>query len=110
MYHSDEYNSYKEVARDTGLSAHVVANIIKLDKCVIGVEDDELDRRHAEVMRLNRQQHAEMTTWMEHVTPLHQHKLRLEAEISAKQEALDKAKQEYRNFLATVKQLMEDTT
>ena len=110
MYYSDEYNSYKEVARDTGLSAHVVANIIKLDKCVIGAEDDELDRRHAEVMCLNRQQHAEMTTWMEHVTPLHQHKLRLEAEISAKQEALDKAKQEYRNFLATVKQLMEDTT
>lgn len=110
MYNSDQKMTYKQIASELGLSAWTVGNIIKLDKCSIGAENDELDRRHAEVMCLNRQQHAEMTTWMQHVTPLHQHKLRLEAEIATKQEALDKAKQEYRNFLATVKRLMEDTT
>lgn len=110
MYYSGEYNGYKDVAKEIGLSAHVVGNIIKLDKCTIGAEDDELDRKHVEVMLQSRQEHAEMTTWMEHITPLHKHKLRLEEEIAAKQEAFDKAKQEYRNFLATVKQLMEDTT
>ena len=67
------------------------------------------DAVHEAVMQKKRQEHEEMTTWMEHVTPLHQHKQRLEAEITAKQAELDKAKQEYRNFLATLEQLTEDT-
>lgn len=110
MYNSDQKMTYKQIASELGLSAWTVGNIVKLDKCKVGIDNDELDRKHAYVMEQRRKEHEEMTTWMEHVTPLHQHKQRLEAEIAAKQEALEKSKQEYRNFLATVKQLMEDTT
>ena len=67
------------------------------------------DAVHEAVMQKKRQEHEEMTTWMEHVTPLHQHKQRLEAEITAKQAELDKAKQEYRNFIATLEKLTEGT-
>lgn len=97
------------LAKRFGVSTWTIGNIINTEKLRDGISMEELDKKHADVMACKRQEHAEMTTWMEHVTPLHQHKMRLEAEIAKRQEALDKAKQEYKNFLATVKQLMEDT-
>jgi prefoldin subunit 5 len=46
---------------------------------------------------------------MDHITPLHQRKQELENAIEHKQVELDKARQEYRDFLATLRQLMEET-
>lgn len=97
----------KEVAEQFGVSKSTACRAIQQYS---GAPDAVIDRRHAEVMEQRRQEHADATTWMEHVTPIHRHKQRLEAEIRARQEALDKARDEYRNFLATLKQLMEDTT
>lgn len=74
-----------------------------------GITLDNANEKHRAVMEQKRADHAAQTSWMEHVTPLHQHKQRLEAEIAKRQDALDQAKQEYRNFLATLGQLMEET-
>ena len=95
----------REVAEQFGVSRSTATRAIPQYS---GAPDAVIDRRHAEVMERRRQEHADATTWMEHVTPIHRHKQRLETEIRAKQEALDKAREEYRNFLATLRQLMEE--
>ena len=43
---------------------------------------------------------------MDHITPIHQRKMELENAIEHKQAELEKAKQEYRDFLATLRQLL----
>jgi transposase len=67
--------------------------------------DAELDQQHAERMA---EKHPRTSDWMDHITPLHQRKQELENAIEHKQAELDKARQEYRDFLATLKQLMEE--
>lgn len=98
------------LAKQFSVSTWTIGNIINTNKLREGISMADIDKKHADVMTRKRQEHAEMTTWLEHVTPLHQHKMRLETEITKRQEELDKAKQEYNNFLATVRKLMEDTT
>lgn len=68
--------------------------------------DAELDRQHDERMA---EKHPRSSDWMQHITPLHQRKQELENTIEHKQAELDKARQEYRDFLATLRQLMEET-
>lgn len=46
--------------------------------------------------------------WMEHVTPLHKKKMQLMENVSRKQAELDKARQELRDYLATIKKLFEE--
>lgn len=46
---------------------------------------------------------------MDHITPLHQRKMELENAVEHRQVELDKARQEYRDFLATLKQLLEES-
>lgn len=71
--------------------------------------DAELDQQHAERMAAqNAERHPRTSDWMDHITPLHQRKQELENAIEHKQVELDKARQEYRDFLATLKQLMEE--
>lgn len=72
------------------------------------IDDDKLDKKHEAIMEQKRKEHAEATTWMEHIKPLYQCKQEYEAEIRVKQEELDRVRQEYRNFLATIKQLTEE--
>lgn len=72
-------------------------------------DDAVLDAKHEKVMEQKRKEHAEATTWMEHIKPLYKRKREYETEIQKKQDELDKVRQEYRNFLATIRQLMEDT-
>lgn len=72
------------------------------------IDDDKLDAKHEAIMEQKRKEHAEATSWMEHVKPLYQRKQEYEAEIRVKQEELDRVRQEYRNFLATIKQLTEE--
>lgn len=73
------------------------------------IDDDKLDEKHEAIMEQKRKEHAEATTWMEHIKPLYKRKREYETEIQKKQDELDKVRQEYRNFLATIRQLMEDT-
>lgn len=47
--------------------------------------------------------------WMQHITPLHKHKQELELAVEHRQAELEKAKQELRDFTATLRQLMEGT-
>lgn len=45
--------------------------------------------------------------WMQHITPLYKHRQALELAVEHKQAELDAAKQELRDFTATLRQLME---
>lgn len=65
--------------------------------------DNELNRKHAEAMK----EKEPSSEWMEHIKPLHDRKMELEREIERRQAELATAKQEYRNFLATLNQLLE---
>jgi hypothetical protein len=68
-----------------------------------------MDKRHAERMAAqNAERHPRTSDWMDHIKPLHQRKMELENAIEHKQVELDKARQEYRDFLATLRQLMEE--
>jgi transposase len=74
-----------------------------------GISEAEMDKRHAERMAAqNAERHPRTSDWMDHITPLHQRKMELENAIEHKQVELDKARQEYRDFLATLRQLMEE--
>lgn len=75
-----------------------------------GISEAEMDKRHAERMAAqNAERHPRTSDWMDHITPLHQRKQELENAIEHKQVELDKARQEYRDFLATLRQLMEES-
>ena len=98
-----------------------VADLVKAGKCVKpdrrwkppkrnpdgseGITVGEMDKRHAERMA---EQHPRTSDWMDHITPIHQRKQELENAIEHKQVELDRARQEYRDFLATLKQLLEE--
>lgn len=71
-----------------------------------GILEGEMDKRHAERMA---EQHPRTSDWMDHIAPIHQRKQELENAIEHRQVELEKAKQEYRDFLATLRQLMEET-
>ena len=75
-----------------------------------GISEAEMDKRHAERMAAqNAERHPRTSDWMDHITPLHQRKMELENAVEHGQVELEKAKQELRDFLATLKQLMEET-
>ena len=97
--------TYSELASEFGVAITTVMKIVKSSEPQDGIDMMKANRKHAESMQQKREEHAAMTTWMEHVEPLHKHKQRLEAEIAEKQAELDKARQEYQNFLATLEQL-----
>lgn len=88
-------------------------NTISVMKCKAAYSGyakiDKLDAKHEAIMEQKRKEHAEATSWMEHIKPLYHRKQEYETEIREKQEELDRVRQEYRNFLATIKQLTEET-
>lgn len=94
-YLSDDGATYAAVAAQFGISAAVASRIIQ----------DEL-RAGAGIVPDRRQ--SEQPEWMGHVTPLHKHKMALEQAVEHKQAELDAAKQELRDFMATLRQLMEE--
>lgn len=97
--------TYKALAEQFGVSIPTVAKIIKAKD---GIDLAEANRKHAEVMAQKREEHLAATTWMEHIKPLHDHKKALEELIAKREKEMDKARQEYRNFCATVEQLMKE--
>lgn len=119
-YLSSDSVTYKDVAEQFGINLDTVRRIIgaevqagngvKPDRRVNGeLTDDALDQKHGDVIAA-KDPHPRTLDWMDHVKPLHQHKMELEQKVEHKQAELEKAKQELRDFTATIRQLMEDTT
>lgn len=121
-YLSSDNVTYKDVAEQFGINLNTVRRIvgaevqagegIKPDRRT-GVNgeltDDALDAKHYKVMReKGAASHPRTLDWMDHVKPLHKHKQELEQRVEHKQAELEKAKQELRDFTATLRQLMED--
>lgn len=121
-YLSDESVTVQALAQKYGYSTTTIHRIIKeYTKSGKGIKPDrrkrnadgsegilegEMDKRHAERMA---EQHPRTSDWMDHITPIHQRKMELENAIEHKQAELEKAKQEYRDFLATLRQLLEES-
>lgn len=119
-YLSSDSVTYKDVAEQFGINLNTVRRIvgaevqagngIKPDRRVNGeLTDDALDQKHGDVIAA-KDPHPRTLDWMDHVKPLHKYKQELERRVVHKQAELDKARQELRDFTATLKQLMEDTT
>lgn len=118
-YLSDESVTVQALAQKYGYSTTTIHRIIKeYTKSGKGIKpdrrkkltDEELDRQHAERMAEKaKAEHPRTSDWMDHITPLHKHRQELENAVEHKQVELEKAKQELRDFLATLKQLMEET-
>ena len=88
--------TYADIGRVFGINQYTVARIIKTElQSGSGVKPD----RRPDTLE---------TPWMAHITPLHRHKQEMENAIAHKQAELDKARQEYRDFLATLEQLMKE--
>lgn len=119
-YLSSDSVTYKDVAERFGINLNTVRRIvgaevqagkgIKPDRRVNGeLTDDALDQKHGDVIAA-KDPHPRTLDWMEHIKPLHKHKMELEQTVERKRLELEKAKQELRDFTATLRQLMEDTT
>ena len=120
-YLSSDNVTYKDVAEQFGINLNTVRRIvgsevqagngIKPDRRtrVNGkLTDDALDQIHDDVIAAQ-DPHPRTLDWMDHVKPLHKYKQELELRVQHKQAELEKARQELRDFTATLKQLMEDT-
>ena len=117
-YLSDESVTVQALAQKYGYSTTTIHRIIKeYTESGKGIKpdrrkkltDEELDRQHAERMAEKaKAEHPRTSDWMAHITPLHQRKMELENAVEHKQVELDKARQELRDFLATLRQLMEE--
>ena len=95
-YLADEGMPYKTVAKRFGISTESVRRIIKEElEAGAGIKPDR------------RVKPEPPSDWMQHITPLHKQKQALELAVEHKQAELDKAKQELRDFTATLRQLME---
>ena len=120
-YLENDGATYKDIAKKVGVNHCTISKIIRAELQagngvkpdrrkvlpVVELDEAELDEKHVEALKA---QHPRTSDWMEHVKPLHQHKMELEQKVEHKQAELDKAKQELRDFTATLRKLMEDTT
>ena len=97
-YLKNDGATYKDIGAMFGINHSTISKIIK----------KELEAGNGIVP--DRRAKDPENPWMQYVTPLHKHKQELERRVEHKQAELDKAKQELRDFMATMKQLMEDTT
>lgn len=119
MYLENTDIRYNDIAKHFGVSTDFVrrtvkaeveaGNGIKPDRRkvlpVVELDEAELDEKHREALKA---QHPRNLDWMEHVKPLHQHKQELELAVQHKQAELEAAKQELRDFTATLRQLMKE--
>ena len=96
LYLFDDSMTYAKVAKQFNVSMTTVKRIITAElKAGNGIKPDR------------RATTEPLSDWMQHITPLHKHKQALELAVEHKQAELDKAKQELRDFTATLRQLME---
>ena len=118
-YLENDGATYKEIAKRFRINPNTISRIIRAElKAGNGIKPDrrkhiasgevsynELDQRHADVIAA-KDPHPRTLNWMDHVKPLHQHKQELEQRVEHKQAELDAARQELRDFTATLRQLM----
>lgn len=113
-YLENDGMTYAKVANRFGVAMVTVRRIIKEElEAGNGIKPD----RRAKTIKLSdgiefeheelEAQHPRTSDWMEHVKPLNAHKRELELAVEHKQAELDAAKQELRDFTATLRQLME---
>lgn len=96
-YLENDGATYKEIGKQFGINQNTISKIIKKElQAGNGIKPDRRAKKPE-------------NPWMQYITPLHQHKMELEQKVEHKQAELDKAKQELRDFTATLKKLMEDT-
>lgn len=88
--------TYADIGRVFGINQNTIAKIIKTELQAGNGTKPARRAREPE------------NPWMEHIHPLHKHKQELEYVIEHKQAELDAARQEYRDFLATLEQLMKE--
>lgn len=97
-YLANEGMPYKTIAKRFGISSESARRIV----------NEELQSGNG--IKPDRRRDPELPPdWMQHATPLHKHKQALELAVEHKQAELDKAKQELRDFTATLRKLMEGT-
>lgn len=111
---TDEMRSEVRRLRDGGMTVREISDQVGISKSSIsrilentqdGISLAEATEKHRKVMC---EKHGTEAPWMAHITPLHQQKQALERRIAEKQAELDKAREEYRNFLATLEQLTKE--
>ena len=113
-YLKNDGATYKDIGERFGINHNTISKIIRAElQSGNGVKPDrrvgkiklpdgiEFEREALEA------QHPRTSDWMEHVKPLNAHKRELELAIEHKQAELDAARQELRDFTATLRQLME---
>lgn len=113
-YLENEGMTYEKVAKRFGVATESARKIINEElQSGTGIKPDrragtiklpdgiEFEREELEA------QHPRTSDWMKHVKPLNAHKQALELAVEHKQAELDAAKQELRDFTATLRQLME---
>ena len=117
-YLENDGATYKDIAKKVGVNHRTISKIIRAELQagngvkpdrrkvlpVVELDEAELDEKHREALKAP---HPRTLDWMEHVKPLHQHKQELELRVQHKQAELDKAKQELRDFTATLEQLLK---
>lgn len=97
-YLANDDLSYADIAERFGVSVNTVAKFVKAElQAGNGIKPER------------RAKPEPPSDWMQHITPLHKHKQALELAVEHKQAELDKARQELRDFTATLRQLMGDT-
>lgn len=108
---------YRDIAPKFGVSEVTIGKIIRAElQAGNGVKPDrrkgrpdaELESIHADIIAQN-DPHPRTTDWMEYVKPLNARKRELEENVRHKYAELEAAKQELRDFTATLRKLMEDT-
>ena len=111
---TDEIRSEVRRLRNGGMALKAIADQVDISKASVsrilentqdGITLAEATEKHRKVMH---EKHGTEAPWLSHITPLHQHKQALERRIAEKQAELDKAREEYRNFLATLEQLTKE--
>lgn len=116
-YLKNDGATYKEIGEQFGVNQYTISKIIKKEleagNGIVpdrrkGRPDEELQQMHDDVIA-EKDPHPRTLDWMDHVKPLHKHKQELEQRVEHKRAELEKARQELRDFTATLKQLMEDT-
>ncbi len=116
-YLENDGATYKEIGERFGINHNTISKIIRAELQagngvkpdrrkvlpVVELSDDEIDAKHREALKA---QHPRTSDWMEHIKPLNARKRELEENVRHKQAEYDAARQELRDFMVTLKQLM----
>lgn len=96
-YLENDGATYKDIGAKFGINQNTISRIIKEElQAGNGIKPDRMSKP------------AQQPDWMAYVTPLHQHKRELELKVEHKQAELEAARQELRDYLATIRKLITE--